>query len=192
MPAPPLSPPEWHPSFRYFRLSQTTDDLSDAFRNLYLAIESILSTATPQKLKPNGVNAEGDKRWFRRALAELGSRLDLSPFAPIGTEDLVDELVDEIYGSWRTSVFHAKAGRPVLVPLTENSRLSLSVAVQRVGRLYLAIAEEVLGIRYMSSSFGSAMVAAMASVIANNELRIGKGPMVERDGAAGQGSDRSP
>ncbi|MGH3632473.1 MAG: hypothetical protein ACRDRL_34190 [Sciscionella sp.] len=27
----------WHPSMRYFRLSQTTNDLFDAFRNLYLA-----------------------------------------------------------------------------------------------------------------------------------------------------------
>jgi len=30
-------PSAWHPSMRYFRLSQTTTDLFDAFRNLYLA-----------------------------------------------------------------------------------------------------------------------------------------------------------
>jgi hypothetical protein len=35
-------PPEWQESARYFRLSQLTDDLFDSFRNVYLALESIL------------------------------------------------------------------------------------------------------------------------------------------------------
>lgn len=36
-PAPALS---WHPSYRYFRVSQTTRDLHDAYRNGFLALES--------------------------------------------------------------------------------------------------------------------------------------------------------
>jgi hypothetical protein len=35
----PTPPVAWHESFRYFRISQTTGDLFDAYRNLYLAVE---------------------------------------------------------------------------------------------------------------------------------------------------------
>jgi hypothetical protein len=45
---------KWHASFRYFRLSQTTTDLFDAYRNLYLALESILSTVVPPGLGKKG------------------------------------------------------------------------------------------------------------------------------------------
>jgi len=50
-PDPPPVPLAWHDSFRYFRLSQTTNDLFDAYRNIYLALESILSDAVPKKNK---------------------------------------------------------------------------------------------------------------------------------------------
>src|SRR6266699_2490443 len=50
---PPL-PVVWHPSFRYFRVSQTSTDLFDAYRNLYLALESILTTMVPVGQLRNG------------------------------------------------------------------------------------------------------------------------------------------
>jgi hypothetical protein len=37
--------PKWQESARYFRLSQLTDDLFDSFRNVCLALESILAAA---------------------------------------------------------------------------------------------------------------------------------------------------
>ncbi|WP_141212940.1 hypothetical protein [Halorubrum sp. Ea1] len=40
-------PTEWHESLRYFRLAQNTDDLFDAYRNLFLALELILSERVP-------------------------------------------------------------------------------------------------------------------------------------------------
>ena len=46
----PTLPVAWHESFRYFRISQTTGDLFDAYRNLYLAVESLLSTVVPMRL----------------------------------------------------------------------------------------------------------------------------------------------
>lgn len=36
-----------HPAFPYFRLSQTSDDLYDAFRNMYLCFELLLSSKHP-------------------------------------------------------------------------------------------------------------------------------------------------
>jgi hypothetical protein len=55
-------PVVWHPSFRYFRVSQTSTDLFDAYRNLYLALESILTTIVPVR------HSERESSWLRRAL----------------------------------------------------------------------------------------------------------------------------
>ena len=40
--------PQWHESMRYLRMSETTDDLFDAFRNVYLALESLLNRLQPR------------------------------------------------------------------------------------------------------------------------------------------------
>jgi hypothetical protein len=40
--------PEWHASMRYLRMSEITDDLFDAFRNVYLALESLLNRLQPR------------------------------------------------------------------------------------------------------------------------------------------------
>jgi len=37
--------PEWHASMRYLRMSKTTDD---PFRNVYLALESLLNRLQPR------------------------------------------------------------------------------------------------------------------------------------------------
>lgn len=47
-------PVAWHPSMRYFRISQTTSDLFDAFRNIYLALESVLDHIEPVQTMANG------------------------------------------------------------------------------------------------------------------------------------------
>ena len=66
---------EWDESLRYFRLSQATDDLFDAFRNLFLALESILSLKTPQQ-------SEGsESKWLRRAWGAARERMS-SPQVP--------------------------------------------------------------------------------------------------------------
>lgn len=39
---------EWHESMRYLRMSETTDDLFDAFRNVYLALEFLLNRLQPR------------------------------------------------------------------------------------------------------------------------------------------------
>jgi len=48
---------------RFFRVSQTTDNRFDAFRNLYLALESILSKIAPVKSRANGRSDEGEGEW---------------------------------------------------------------------------------------------------------------------------------
>jgi hypothetical protein len=44
--------PEHHIGFRFFRLAQVTDDLYDAYRNMYLAFEVLLSSRVPAPAPP--------------------------------------------------------------------------------------------------------------------------------------------
>ncbi|QGG96806.1 hypothetical protein [Actinomarinicola tropica] len=60
LPSPPL-PPDWHPSFRHFRAAQLDDDLTSAFRHMYLAVESILGTVAVKQA------SETESDWLRRS-----------------------------------------------------------------------------------------------------------------------------
>jgi hypothetical protein len=92
----PVAPPapEWQESARYFRLSQLSDDLFDSFRNVYLALESILDHLAPQRTAPR-LEREGE--WFRRALAEAGKIVNLTGHAPKGAPDPIEALYHELY-----------------------------------------------------------------------------------------------
>jgi hypothetical protein len=50
--------PEWHASMRYLRMSEITDDLFDAFRNVYLALESLLNRLQPRTPGEGGTLAQ--------------------------------------------------------------------------------------------------------------------------------------
>ena len=126
--------PEWQPSYRYFRLSQTTPDLFDAYRDAYLALESVLSDLAPQQA------GERDRDWFLRALRATGVVLQqyISQAGPASAEET---LYQELYVSLRTTVFHAKTNRPTLLPRHEPDRKLVLAGLKRLRDLYLAIVE---------------------------------------------------
>jgi hypothetical protein len=95
-PVPPL-PVVWHPSFRYFRVSQTSTDLFDAYRNLYLALESILTTVVPPIGRP-----ESESKWLRRALRQIDATLPLARYAPPGSIDPPEDIYQDVYAQTRT------------------------------------------------------------------------------------------
>jgi hypothetical protein len=141
-PTPPEPEVAWDPSFRYFRLAQVSDEVFDAFRNLYLALESILSGWRP----PNQGEREFD--WLLRALREAETDgLNLVPFAPDGSTDPAEDIRAELYGDVRTATFHAKSGRTTLLPLDAVDRGRVLDALSRLARLYLALAQHILGQR---------------------------------------------
>ena len=93
----------WHESSRYYRVSESSTDLYDSFRNLYLAIEALLSDVVPPTTKPNG-NLEGDSEWLERALRLVGQTVDLSlcapqsPKAPVASRDVVFDRSADVRG----------------------------------------------------------------------------------------------
>ena len=145
----------WHPSFRYFRLSQASADLFDSYRNAFLALESLLSSITPQKVKLNGDPAEGDRAWFRRALSSAAGRISLSDIVPEAPDDPVDFILQDLYVRTRSATFHAKAGRAALLPGDAGNRARVTSSLERLVRVYLALAMAHLGAGRPTSSLST-------------------------------------
>jgi hypothetical protein len=182
-PPTPAPQPDWHQSMRYFRASQTTDDLYDSFRNVYLALESILSTVEPVRLNANG-RPEGEGVWINRAIRSAAALVDLNHYLPAPAADFEEAVVTELYATIRTSIFHAKNGRPVMLPQDEAHRATVADALERYTRLYLDLSQIVLGTRFV----GGVMTAAGFSVTfggALGDLTL----WVTSDASPGQKSD---
>ena len=146
-------PPEWQESARYFRLSQLTDDLFDSFRNVYLALESILDHVAPQRTIPP---YEGEGAWFRRALTEAGKVVNLAAHAPEGAPDPVEALYNELYLSTRNLVFHAKSTRAYLLPHSSPERRAVEETTRRAAYFYIALAEKIIHLRPPGSGWFAA------------------------------------
>jgi hypothetical protein len=152
-PEPPVPPVTWHESLRYFRLSQTTDDLFDSYRNLYLALESILDRMAPQIVKSSGKPRESEGQWFKRALGVAHTKVGLGPYAPKGSTNPVDDLFEELYVNTRTALFHAKGSRPSLLPHTgARGQETVAAVVERLGHLFMKLAGSELN-THSSSGF---------------------------------------
>jgi len=100
-PTPPESIPDWLPTLRYFRFSQSESDLYDAYRYLYLSFESLLQDIIP--ITPG----EREVDWMNRALTEIGKQVRLVNFVPNGV-DPIQYIIGVYYEHFRCKIFHAK------------------------------------------------------------------------------------
>ncbi len=112
---PPATPtPEYHIGFRFYRLSQVSDDLYDAYRNMYLALESLLSSKYPKQT--------GERKWLLQSLTSASSDLFLSNLVPPETSNnAVEEIIRHIYDEARLPLFHAKVGERHFAPVNSAS-----------------------------------------------------------------------
>jgi len=138
----PPPPTIYHESLRYFRLSQVTDSLFDAFRNMYLALESLLDHIAPR-------GKEGEGEWFKRALRAAHSSIDLSRAFKPTASDVVADIYCQIYEGIRCKIFHSKTG-PRLLPQNLSDRQKVSEGLRKVTSLVLSLAEHFLHSRYIT------------------------------------------
>lgn len=103
VPTPSPPPPPNHPALRFYRLAHVSDDLFDAFRNAYLALECLASEATPKGA------SESELNWLKRALTG-----PLSIGLPSGL--IGHSTVEDIYRDGRLPTFHAKMGSTFHAP----------------------------------------------------------------------------
>lgn len=106
----PSSPqPSHHLAFRYYRLAQITEDLYDAYRNMYLAFESLLSSHFPKS------RGERELVWLHRSLECARSEIVLDDLvAP--SQDIVETVIQVVYLEARLPLFHAKDGQGFFPP----------------------------------------------------------------------------
>lgn len=165
---PTPSQPNWHDSLRYFRLAQKTDDLFDAYRNIYLALEMILSHRDPQK------SGEGERAWFERALKNAHNQLGLDKFAP-NQQKVVDSIVQQQYYDTRVKLFHSKQGRSKLLPHNDQHRKHVQKALDNLSSMTVHIMKNTLNIQRNSGVMTNQGFDAVMSWIQddqNIEVRI--------------------
>lgn len=113
-PDPPHTPPQHHYAYRYFRFSQVAQNVFDGYRNMFLALESLLDYVEPK------LTGEGETEWLKRALITAQTRgLDLSTFTKPGSPNPVDDFLSAHYSAIRCAAFHSKSSMGnVLLPGT--------------------------------------------------------------------------
>ena len=142
---PPVpSSPQHHAGFRYFRLAQTTDDLFDAYRNMYLAFELLLSTHCPK------MSREKEIDWLRRAISAASADIPLTGLGIDEQTDLVETIINKVYQDARLPLFHAKEGRAFYIPQDNPSaRIVISYALNILTKLVVRLAEKWYSARHM-------------------------------------------
>ncbi len=130
---------KWHESLRFFRLSQSTDDLFDAYRNAFLALETLLSDRTPIRSE----DGEGESDWLKRALSEAQKDIDLGKFAP-NPSSPVESIHGYQYKSTRCEMFHSKISEPSLVPHRVEDREHVHNALDDLLRIYVTILRDTV------------------------------------------------
>ena len=144
----PPPPKKWDESLRYYRVCESSEDLFDSFRNLYLALESILSSIVPTRKTLRG-SPEGEGAWLERSLKHVAATVDLSEYAPADSKKSAPNAIhDELYGNLRTAIFHAKAGRRAWLPQDWTSRAAIAEARVRYALLFRKLASIHLDIGY--------------------------------------------
>lgn len=131
----------WHASHAYLRRSQTADTVHDAYRMLFLALESVLSDIYPWQ---RGIS---EAKWFRGALQRAieGYGLDMSRYLEKSSFNPYRRFLKEQYDARRCALFHAKLSQGPILPGDRSSHDDLVKATERLGRLYLDLSKHITG-----------------------------------------------
>jgi len=138
-PTPPRQPAVWTPALRFYRLSQASSDLYEAYRNLWLGLETLLSTISAKRAE------EGERKWLRRVLVEVAARIDVRPLLP-DSRDLADYMLADQYERMRCYLFHAKPEDGMAAPTLPDPE-SLALAYAQLIRIWRDIAHHLIGVR---------------------------------------------
>lgn len=136
-------PTEWHESLRYFRLAQNTDDLFDAYRNLFLALELILSERVPIN------SGERESDWLKRALRDVHSSIGVDNYAD-DPGNPVDSIYQSQYVGIRCEMFHAKKSKDRLLPHNEDDRKKVEEAIGDLARLVVDTIKDTMSVNRAS------------------------------------------
>lgn len=175
---PQAAPIRWHASFAYFRRSQLTDELHDAYRYLFLALEALLSEVYPWQ------SAVGENRWLKDALRHVmeGYNLSLNEFLVTPGGNPYRRFLKEQYSARRCALFHSKVREGATVPGDISGRAELSTATQKLGRLYVRLAQLITGVQFGGGAMSTAAFARMMDSVEGNDLYVCHTEQFDREG----------
>lgn len=162
----PVPPPLiYHESMRYFRLAQTTDDLFDAFRNMYLSFEQLLEYIEPK------LNREGEGHWLKRALETVNNTVPLSRAFSATSADIVSDIYNQIYVDIRCAIFHAKNSFR-LFPENLQDKEKVNEGLNKLTRIVLLLMEHWLHARRLGGGVTFVGFDAMTTPLLSNSQVI--------------------
>lgn len=133
-PSAPIPEPIWTWAFRYYRLSQASQDIFEAYRNLFLSFEALLDNVRPK------LPREGERKWLKNALSEIATKVPLANHTPATIANPIDYFMETQYENVRCRLFHAKYP-DALLPHEELNPTDVLVAYEALLRLWRDIAE---------------------------------------------------
>lgn len=144
IPKPVQADPIWNESFRYYRLSQCSNDQFEAYRNLFLAFEALLNSICPKS------SSEGEAKWLERALTQVNQGGCLSEFNVSNKTNPVKYIIRSQYKDIRCKLQHAKFPNAQL-PHSKLSPSSVKQAYVELTRIWRKIASVYLHVSNKSS-----------------------------------------
>ena len=133
-PSDPIPEPTWTWAFRYYRLSQASQDIFEAYRNLFLSLEALLNSIRPKSPR------EGERTWLKNALSEVAAKVKLANHTPKTITDPIEYFMKNQYEDIRCRLFHAKYP-DALLPHEELNPTDVMAAYEVLLRLWRDISE---------------------------------------------------
>ncbi|WP_280829162.1 hypothetical protein [Mycobacterium sp. OTB74] len=174
-------PPTLHDAMRFMRIARASNALFEAYRNMFLAMESLLHHLYPQ-------SKGGEGKWFKDALAQADSMVPVSTLVPDGEPDPIQWAYDNIYCDFRSGLMHAK--RMYHLPGDETRRIEMEDAFESLWRYVGGLMGKVLGTparggylsEYGWKKMCEAVIGLTRPVITNDQCPPQEGPFAPGGG----------
>lgn len=108
-PQPKPPEPTWSPALRYYRLSQNSPSLYEAYRNLFLSFEYALTDLFPRRIINGKPERWNERNRYKSALVELDKIIPLKNYVPANEVDPAEYFCTAQYDNIRCKLFHAKS-----------------------------------------------------------------------------------
>jgi len=171
-PSAPRPAMRWHASHAYFRKSQSTDNLHEAYRNLFLALECLLSEVYPW--------APGLREtvWLTKALRYVveGYDLDMSRFVDGSAGNPYRRFIREQYRARRCALFHAKLSEGPTLPGDIGTRDELAAATRKLGQFYIELSRLITGAGFAGGAMSYVAFESMVQNLARSPMYVSEHP----------------
>lgn len=177
VPSPPPPTPMADDAFRFVRMARTSDDLFDAYRNLFLAFESLLSDIRPRRRvaqrrgwwgwlskrhSTSNARWETENAWFMDALDQADALVPLATLTPPNVTNHKKWIKRWMYQAERSALMHAKRGQRYLLPHDTADRAELIESLGRLWDYIKNLIETHLHVKGRSSTWSRHAIEAMA------------------------------